>query len=117
VHVSAPDALIDSLVNQGRGPDLSLKSGVCITNRVNVIKLLVKNLMHLDGVVFKFVNLQHCVSKTDCMLETRRCQFFVLQHQGVDFVEVAVQEARHNIVLILIDFVAVKVFVLLYKLL
>lgn len=69
LHVSGTNALENCLVDEVGWSDFSLKSGVSVTNCVNMIKLLVEHLMHLDRVVFEFVDLQDSLCETNCMLE------------------------------------------------
>ena len=45
------------------------------------------------------------------MLESCRCQLFVLHHERIDVVEVTVNEACDHLVLVVVDPITVKVFV------
>ena len=81
-----------------------------------MLELLVKDLVHFDWVGFELVDLEDSVRQGDGVLEPGRGQLFVLLHQRSDIVEVTVEEARHDVVFVLIDFVSVKVFILLDQL-
>jgi len=81
-----------------------------------VLELLVKDLVHFDWVGFELVDLEDSVRQGDGVLEPGRGQLFVLLHQRSDIVEVTVEEARHDVVFVLVYFVAVKVFILLDQL-
>ena len=82
-----------------------------------MIELLVEDLVHLVGTGLELVHLQDGVRQADRMLEARACQLFILLHQRVNLVEVAVQEARHNTVFVLIDLVCVEALILLNQIL
>ena len=60
--VLASDSLENCLVDQGARTDARLKGRISIANRINVIKLLVEDVMHLVGVTLELVYLEQGVS-------------------------------------------------------
>lgn len=77
-----------------------------------MIKLLVKDLVHLDGIGFELMDLQNSLREGDGMLEPRRCQLFVFLHEWPYIVEVTMKEACHDIVFVFVNFITVEVFVI-----
>lgn len=71
-HAPRMDPLEDSLVDELGWPDLRLVGHISLADLINVIKLLVEYLMHLDWVVLILVHLEDSVGQADGVLETRR---------------------------------------------
>ena len=78
--VLASDSLENCLVDEGARADARLKSGISITDSIDMIKLFVENVMHLVGVALKLVYLENGVSELDGVLEARARQLFILDH-------------------------------------
>ena len=81
-----------------------------------MFKLLVENLVHLDGFSFIFVNLIDGMGEIDSVLEATRGQLFVLLHQRSYVVKPAVDEALTDRVLVVLNLVRVELLVLLNEL-
>ena len=78
--VLTSDPFENCLVDEGARADARLKSGISITDSIDMIKLFVENVMHLVGVTLELVYLENGVSELDGVLEARARQLFILDH-------------------------------------
>ena len=113
LEVFPPDPLEHILVHERARPNFSLICRVSVTNLIDVLKLLVEHLVHLVGICLEFVHLKDGVGELDGVLKARRGELVVFNHQWMDLFEVAVKEACHDAVFVLIDIVSVEASVLL----
>ena len=105
------DLLEDVLVDQLGWSDADIESLVSLTDGLYMLELLVEHIVHLNGVSLELVDLEDRAGEANCMLESCRCQLFVLHHERIDVVEVTVNEACDHLVLVVVDPITVKVFV------
>jgi len=106
------DLLEDCLVDELGRTYTRLIGHISFTDLIDVIELLVEYLLHLVRIILILMHLENSVCQTDCVLETRGCQALITTHKWLNFVKVAVEEARDDTVLVIVNLILVEVTVL-----
>lgn len=100
-------SLLDHLLGQA-----TLHETVRVANCVDVPELLQEDLVDADRLSDEAVEKLHDLGKSDCYLKATPVQFIVFSLQNVDVLEVSLQEARHDLVFVVVHSVFEKVLIL-----
>ena len=101
-----------SLIDELSRSNTRLVGHISLTDLIDVIKLLVEDLVHLIRIVFVLMHLNNGLCQADSVLEARGSEALIVRLKESNLVEVAVEEACHDVVLVFVYLVLVEIAVL-----
>ena len=82
---------------------MCVEGNFCIADDVDVFKLLVEHLVHLNDVNRVLIALKHCFCQSNRLLEARLGDLLILLHERADDLEVSISKSNHDFILVVVN--------------